>query len=153
MNALVITKNRKAMYDHELLERFSAGIVLKGYEVKAIKENQANLEGSYVQIVDGVPCVVNMYIGRYSGQSKDFDEFNARRNRTLLLNKKEIAEIERETSEKGKTAIPLAIVLQNNKLKVEFAIVRGKKEFEKKQVAKDRQVKRDLEREAKELRT
>jgi len=152
MDSMLITKNRKALHDHEIIEKFFAGLVLKGYEVKAIKEGQANLEGSYVRVVEGVPLVVNMYIGKYSKQSRGFDEFDARRDRILLLNKSEIGKLIRETTQKGRTAVPLAIVLQNGRLKLEFAVVKGRKEFEKKQVAKDRQIQKDLAKEAKELR-
>jgi SsrA-binding protein len=148
---MLISKNRKALFDHELLEKFSAGIILKGYEVKAIKENKANLEGSYVQLIEGEPFVVNMYIGKYSKQSRDFNELEARRNRKILINKNEIDKLAREISQKGKTAIPLALVLDRGNIKLEFAIVKGKKEFERKQAAKDRQVQKDLAKEAKEL--
>jgi SsrA-binding protein len=149
---MLISKNRKALFDHELLEKFTAGIILRGYEVKAIKENKASFEGSYVQLIEGEPFVVNMYIGKYSNQSKGFDELSAKRNRKILLNKNEIASLAKEVSQKGKTAVPLALILDKGHIKLEFAIVKGRKEFEKKQVAKDRQVKKDLAIEAKELR-
>lgn len=148
---MLISKNRKALFDHELLEKFTAGIVLKGFEVKAVKENKATFDGSYIQIIEGEVFVVNMYIGKYSKQSRDFDELNARRNRKLLLNKSEIAKLAREISQKGKTAVPLALILDKGNIKLEFAIVRGRKEFEKKMVAKERQIKKDLAVEAKEL--
>ena len=148
---MILTKNRKALFDHEILEKFTAGIILKGFEVKAIKENKATFEGSYVQVIEGEPFVVNMYVGKYSKQSRDFDDLLARRNRKILLNKSEIAKLARETSKKGITAVPLALVLENGKIKLEFAIVKGKKEFEKKQTAKERQIKKDLAKEAKEF--
>lgn len=150
---MLISKNRKALFDHEVVEKFTAGIILKGFEVKAIKENKASFEGSYVQIIDGEPYVVNLYIGRYSKQSRDFNELDARRNRKILLNKNEINQLARETSQKGKTAVPLALLLDKGKIKLEFAIVKGRKEFEKKVVAKERQVQKDLAKEAKELRS
>jgi len=150
---MLISKNRKALFDHELLEKFTAGIILKGYEVKAIKENKATFDGSYVQLIEGEPFVVNMYVGKYSKQSRDFDELSARRNRKILLNKSEIDKLAREISQKGKTAVPLALILDKGNIKLEFAIVKGRKEFEKKQVAKERQIKKDLENETKELRS
>lgn len=148
---MLISKNRKALFDHEMLEKFTAGIILKGFEVKAIKENKATFEGSYIQLIEGEPFLVNMYVGKYSKQSRDFDELNARRNRKILLNKSEIDKLAKEISQKGKTAVPLALVLDKGNIKLEFAIVRGRKEFEKKLVAKERQIKKDMAVEAKEL--
>jgi SsrA-binding protein len=149
---LLLAKNRKAMFNHTLLERYSAGIVLKGYEVKAIREGKVDFEGSYIKPVKEVLNVVSLYIGKYSKQSKTLDKFEEKRSRPLLLNKKEVADIERELLEKGKTAVPTALVMQHGKIKLEFAVVKGKKEFEKKQTAKDRQIKIDLAKESKEIK-
>lgn len=148
---MLLAKNKKALFEHTLLEKYVAGIVLHGYEVKALREGKVNFDSSYVQILSGVPYVINLYIGKYSKQSSDFTEYDSRRSRKLLLNKKEIEDIRREILQKGKTAVPLAFILHNNNIKIEFGIVKGKKEFEKKQVAKERQIKRDLEIEAKTL--
>jgi SsrA-binding protein len=149
----LLAKNRKALFNHTLLEKYTAGVVLKGYEVKAIREGKVDFEGSYIQVVGGEAFLINLYIGRYSRQSKDVSVSDEKRKRKLLLNKKEILDISRDVLEKGKTAVPLAFIIVNNKIKLEFAVVKGKKEFEKKQTAKDRQVMKDMEREAKELRT
>lgn len=148
----LLIKNRKAMFNHTLLEKFTAGVVLKGYEVKAIREGKVDFEGTYIQVVKGEVVIVNLYIGRYSKQSTDVNIFNARRSRKLLLNKKEILDIARDISEKGKTAVPLAFVLVNNNIKLEFAVVKGKKEFEKKSAAKEKQIRKDLEKETKEFK-
>jgi SsrA-binding protein len=149
---LLLAKNRKAMFNHTLLEKYSAGIVLKGYEVKAIREGKVDFEGSYIKPIDGVMSLVSLYIGKYSKQSKISEKFEEKRTRPLLLNKKETADINRYLLEKGKTAIPTALVMQHGKIKVEFAVVKGKKEFEKKQVTKDRQIKIDLAKESKEMK-
>jgi len=152
MTGLLLAKNRKALYDHELLEKYSAGVVLKGAEVKAIREKNVSFEGSYVQILHGVPYLVNMNIGRYSKQGKTFVEQDARRSRLLLLNQNEIDDLKRQLHEKGHTAIPLALVLKNNSIKLEFGVMRGKKEHQKKQVVKERQIERDLQAATKETR-
>ena len=149
---MLITKNRKALFDNVIIDKYIAGIILHGFEVKAIKEGKANFEGSYIQIIEDKPVVVNMYIGKYSKQSKDFNEYEARRTRNLLLNKNEILKIVREIAQKGKTAVPLSLLLDKGKIKLEFAVVKGKKEYEKKQTAKERQIKKDLERETKTIR-
>jgi len=148
----LLAKNRKALFNNSLVKRFDSGIVLKGYEVKAIREGKVDFEGSYVKVVKGEVFVVNLNIGKYSKQSKEAVTYDERRDRKLLLNKNEILEVNREISEKGKTAVPLALVISNNKIKLEFAVVKGKKEFEKKQTAKERQIRADMRKEAKEFR-
>ena len=140
------------MFNHSIISRFDAGVVLKGYEVKAIREGKVDFEGSYVRVIKNEVYITNLKIGRYSKQSKEISPQDEKRDRKLLLNKNEIAEINRELSEKGKTAIPLALVLFNNKIKLELAVVKGKKEFEKKQTAKERQIRKDLEVERKEYK-
>lgn len=148
----LLSKNRKALFDHQVLEKYLAGIMLAGYEVKAVREGKLNFEGSYIQILEGAPCVVNMYIGPYSKQSKQFSEVDARKTRKLLLNKKEILAITKELAQKGHTAVPLAVVLANGKIKLEIAVVKGLKEYERKDVAKERQIRKDLEIVSKEYR-
>jgi SsrA-binding protein len=149
----LLSKNRKALFNNTLIKRFNAGIVLKGNEVKAIREGKVDFEGSYIKVFKNEVYVVNLNIGRYSKQSKESSTYDERRERKLLLNKNEIAEVNRDISEKGKTAVPLSLVLSNNKIKLEFAIVKGKKEFEKKQTAKERQIRADMQKESKELRS
>lgn len=148
----LLSKNRKALFNHSIISRFDAGVVLKGYEVKAIREGKVDFEGSYVRVIKNEVYITNLKIGRYSKQSKEISLQDEKRDRKLLLNKNEIAEINRELSEKGKTAIPLALVLFNNKIKLELAVVKGKKEFEKKQTAKERQIRKDLDVERKEYK-
>lgn len=147
----LLAKNRKALFDHAIIGRFDAGIVLKGYEVKAIKEGKVDFEGSYIRVLGKEAYAVNLNIGRYSKQSKE-SVFDPKRDRKLLLNKNEILEVEREVSQKGKTAVPLALVLSNNRIKLEFAVVKGKKEYEKKQTAKEKQIKKDMKIQEKEYR-
>ena len=148
----LLAKNRKALFNHSIIDRYDAGIVLKGYEVKAIREGKVDFEGSYVRVIKGEVFLTNLKIGRYSKQSKEISPQDEKRDRKLLLNKNEIKEINRELSEKGKTAVPLALVLSNNKIKLELAVVKGKKEFEMKQTAKERQLKKDMEIEKKQFR-
>lgn len=145
---MLLAKNRRALYDYSLIEKYIAGIELYGFEVKAIREGKAGFEGSFIELKDGELYVNNMYIARYSKQSTLVGEYDERRSRKLLLTSKEISEITRQLQEKGKTAVPLALILQHNLIKLELAVVKGKKEFEKKIVAKERQIKMDLDREA-----
>lgn len=148
----LLAKNRKALFNHSIIDRYDSGIVLKGYEVKAIREGKVDFEGSYVRLIKGEVFLTNLKIGRYSKQSKEISPQDEKRDRKLLLNKNEIKEINRELSEKGKTAVPLALIMSNNKIKLELAVVKGKKEFEKKQTAKERQLKKDMEIEKKQFK-
>jgi SsrA-binding protein len=147
---MLLVKNRKALFNHEVLEKFLAGIELKGYEVKAIKENNVSFEGSYVDIEEGGVMLKNLHIGTYSRQSQDPDKIDTRRSRRLLLNKNEIIKLQREISEKGKTAIPLALLLKHGRIKLEFAVVKGRKKHQKKQLLKKRQIEADLRKNLKD---
>lgn len=142
---MLLAKNQKALFNHEILEKFTAGISLYGYEVKAIKEGKVNFEGSYVQIVRGNPVVVNLHIGHYSKQSQKVNEQDQNRTRQLLLKKAEVEKLARELPQKGKTAIPLALILSHNMIKLEFGIAKGRRKLDKKNLEKERQIERDLE--------
>jgi SsrA-binding protein len=124
---------------------------LTGFEVKAVREGKVSFDGSFVQLVGNKPLLVNFYIGRYSHQSQEHDEGKARVSRQLLLNRREIGKIAKELEQKGKSAIPLALILDKNMIKLEMALVRGLKKFDKKNVEKDKQIRRDMEIEAKTL--
>ncbi len=128
------------------------GLLLKGYEVKAVREGKVNMEGSFIKFEDGALVVTNMHIGKYSKQSQNYIEEMSRVSRKILVTKQELQKIAKDLQEKGKTAVPLALVLRNNLIKIEFAVVKGKKKEEKKQVAKERQIKRDLEIQVKSLK-
>ena len=147
---MLLVKNRKALFNHQIVEKFLAGIELKGYEVKAIRENNVTFEGSYVSIEEGQVYVQNLHVGKYSKQSQDYNEQESRRPRKLLLQKGEIKKLQKEVSEKGKTAIPLALLLKRGKVKLEFAVVKGRKKHEKKQLLKKRQIEIDLQKTAKQ---
>ncbi|MBU0649794.1 SsrA-binding protein SmpB [Patescibacteria group bacterium] len=143
---MVLAKNKKAIFDYEVLDKYVAGIALFGHEVKSVKEGNVNFEGSLVTVMNGEAYVVNLHIGRYSHQSQKYQEKEARRTRKLLLTKKEAAKLAQAISLKGRFAVPLALILQRNLVKLELAVVRSKKQFEKKQLLMERQLARDLDR-------
>ena len=147
---MLLAKNRKALFNNEVLDKYLAGIKLKGYEVKAIREGKVSFEGAFVSVADDEVYVNNLNIGKYSKQNQEFNEELARAPRKLLLNAHEISKIKKEIAEKGKTAIPLALLLGNNKIKLEFAIAKGKKKHEQKQTLKKRQIEKDLQKSIKE---
>jgi len=147
---MLLVKNRKALFNHQIVEKFLAGIELKGYEVKAIKEKNITFEGAYVNVRDGEVFVQNLYIGKYSKQSQEYIEQESRRPRKLLLHKQEIKKLQKEIDEKGKTAVPLALLLKRGKVKLELAVVKGRKKHEKRQLLKKRQLEIDLQKDAKQ---
>ena len=149
---MLLAKNRKALFNYKIIEKYTAGIMLKGYEVKAIKEKRVNFEGAFVKMQNGEAFLINMHIGRYSKQAQQIDEISEKSPRKLLLNRQELEKIELQVKEKGKTVVPLALILEKNLVKLELAVVKGRKEFEKKQVAKTRQVEKDLLKQRKDMR-
>lgn len=150
---MLIIRNKKALFNNEIVEKFLSGIVLKGYEVKSIREKNVSFEGAYIRFNESDNLVVTgMHIGTYSKQSQDPDKIDTKADRKLLLNKNEIKKIRSELTQKGKTAVPLALLLRNNMIKLEIAIVKGRKKYEKKAIAKAKQEKKDLESFNKEIK-
>lgn len=150
---MVILTNKKAYFEYQILDKYTCGIKLNGYEAKALREGKGRLEGSYVNKIEGKLQVINFYIGRYSKISQQIEDAELSRTRILLLNKKEISKIVSEISQKGKSCVPLNLRMEHGLFKLEIAIVKGKKEYERKEVVKERQQKRDLEKEKKQLGT
>ncbi len=148
---MLLAKNRKAYHEYEILDKYTAGMVLKGMEVKAVREGKVNFDSTFVQVVDGKPVVLNLYIGRYSSQSQPFNEKESRKTRGLLLTSSEIEKITKDLSQKGKTAVPLALILSHNLIKLEFGIARGLKKFEKRDAEKKKQMDNDLKVELKSI--
>ena len=137
--------NRKARYDYELLEKYEAGIVLTGTEIKSIRKGNANLKDSYAIIKKGEIYLINMYISEY----KDGNIFNHEETRTrkILLHRNEINKISSKISLKGLTLVPTKLYFSHGKAKIELAIARGKHTFDKKETIKQR----DLAREEKKI--
>jgi SsrA-binding protein len=148
---MLLVKNKRATFEYEILDKYTAGLVLYGHEVKSVREGNVNFEGAMVTILGGVPCVVNLHIGRYSHQSQKYSEKEAKRTRKLLLNKSEVLKLAQAVSLKGHFAVPLALILEHNLVKLELGVVRTKKQYEKKQVLVERQIERDLDRVRKAL--
>lgn len=144
--------NRDASREYLLLENFSAGVQLFGYEVKAVREGKVDFEGSFVKIVDGRPQILNLNIGRYSSQGNMPVETDARRTRPLLLKKYEIERIDAKANQKGFTLVPLKLITDHGLIKLEFALAKGKKVYQKKEDLKTKQVEKDLKIEEKNRR-
>lgn len=150
---MIILTNKKAYFEYQILEKYTCGIRLLGYETKALREGKGRLEGSYINKIDSKLQVINFYIGRYSKISQKIEDNELSRSRELLLNKKEISKILTEISQKGKSCVPLNLRMEHGLFKLEIAVVKGKKEYEKKVVTKERQLKRELERDKKQAGT
>ncbi len=141
-----ITTNRKARYEYQILDTMEAGIVLCGTEVKSLRLGRANLKDSYANVNNGEVYLFNAHISPYS--HGNINNHDPERQRKLLLHKKEIKKLIGKVQEKGLTLVPLKLYFKNGKVKVELAVARGKKFFDKRHdIAKresDREIKREL---------
>ena len=146
----VVATNRAARHDYAIDERFEAGIALLGAEVKSIRAGGANLREGYVQVRGGEAFLVNTHIAPYDPAGHA--EHDPLRSRKLLLHKKEIARLEAGTHERGWTVIPLRMYLKNGRLKIEIALARGKRQFDKRQAIAKRDAERQIDRALKERR-
>ncbi|MBN2096422.1 SsrA-binding protein SmpB [Candidatus Peregrinibacteria bacterium] len=140
----IIHKNKKAYFDYEILQKFTAGMVLTGPEIKSIREGKVNLKGAYVTIQQGEAFLKNMHISKYSyAQQADYDPFRIRK---LLLNKREIEKIANQLNTQGVSVVPLDIFIEKSYAKCLIALVRGRKKADKRHVIREREVKRQLDR-------
>ena len=143
--------NRKARFDYEILERFEAGIQLRGSEVKSARAGHVSLRDSFVRIRGGEMFVINMHIQPYDHASTH-ETLDPRRDRKLLMHKKEILRLGGQVREKGLTIIPLRMYLKRGKIKLEIALARGRKAADKREVLKRRTMEREVKEELKRWR-
>ena len=141
--------NKKARYDYEILERYEAGIVLTGNEIKSIRKGSCNLKDSYVLVKNGEVFVLNMHISNYDKGVSNLDET---RTRKLLLNRREINKLQGIVEIKGYTIIPVKLYLKNNIAKLEIAVAKGKHTYDKKEAIKRRDTERETARALKNYR-
>ncbi len=137
----IISTNRKASFEYFLLDKFSAGIVLVGSEVKSIRNSGVSLEDSYVVIKRGEAFIKNMYVKPYE-KTTTF-AVDERRDRKLLLNKKEILKLERSLNDVGLTIVPTKIYFEKNLVKLEIALAKGKKLYDKRESIKQKELLRE----------
>jgi len=138
-------KNRKVTFEFELIEKFVAGIKLAGTEIKSIRGGKVNLSESYCQFFGGELFVKNMHISEYDFGSCNNHE--ARRDRKLLLNRKELAKLEKKVKESGLTIVCVKLFINDRGLaKLEIALARGKKTYDKRESLKLKDSKRDMDR-------
>lgn len=140
----LIATNRRANFEYFIQDTFEAGIVLVGSEVKSLRENHVSLEDAFV-VVRGTSVIIkNMYIKPYEKTTSFV--VDARRDRNLLLNKKEILKLYRELKNQGLTVVPLKIYFKNNFVKLEIALAKGKKLYDKRESIKQKELLREKSR-------
>ena len=138
-------KNRKAKFEYEILDKYTAGIVLKGTEIKAIREGKASIAESFCEFSNGELFFINMTIQEYS-HATHFNH-NPKNSRKLLLNRSELKKLEKEVKNSGLTIIPLLLFTNDRGLaKLQVALCRGKKQYDKRESIKARESKRNLSR-------
>lgn len=146
-----ITINRKAFHNYEIYEKFEAGIALVGSEVKSIREGKVNLKDAYVEIRSREAFMLNSHISQYSNAS--YNNHEPERERKLLLHKQELLKLDRKVKTRGVTIIPLRMYFNlKRKIKVEIALAKGKREYDKKQVIKERDIRREADRELRDYK-
>ena len=144
----MLLENKKAFFDYEIIEKFEAGLELKGSEVKSLKNKQGSLAGSRVLIRGGEAFVVGFEIPPYQPKNSPQD-YDSQRTRRLLLRKKEINYLFGKSQEKGLTLIPLRIYTKKGLIKLEFAVAKGLKKYDKREKIKKKETERYMKRKMK----
>lgn len=138
-------KNKRAEFDFHVVDKYMAGIVLTGTEIKSIRVGKAGLVDTYCYIHNGEMWVKNMYVAEYERGS--YNNHLPRRDRKLLLNKKEIRNLQQETKNPGFTIVPLRLFInEDGRAKLDIALCRGKKEYDKRATLKEKQDRKDMDR-------
>lgn len=140
----VIAQNKRARHDYHVEDTFEAGLVLQGTEVKSLREGRASLVDGYASIDDGEAWLFNVHIPEYAQGT--WTNHTAKRKRKLLLNRKEIDKLAAQTKEGGLTIVPLTLYFKDGRAKVEIAVARGKKDWDKRQSLAEQQAKREMAR-------
>lgn len=140
----LIANNKKARHNFAILDSFEAGIALKGAEVKSLREHKANLDDSFARIDNGELFLCNMHISPY--QYVSYANTDPKRKRKLLVHKNEIARLIGQTSQKGSTLVPLKAYFKHGIVKIELAVARGKRLYDKREAIKLRETRREVAR-------
>lgn len=139
----VVATNRKARHDYHITDTFEAGIVLTGTEVKALRAGRASLVDGFASVADGEAWLEGVHIPEYTQGT--WTNHAPRRKRKLLLHRKEIAELAHESQAKGVTIVPLSLYFSDGRAKVEIALARGKKEYDKRHTLREQQALREAQ--------
>ncbi len=139
---MIICTNRKAYFDYSILDTLEAGIVLQGTEIKSVRNRKVSLESSYVHIINNEVWLINSHIDEY----KDGNRFNhePKRQRKLLLKRKEIKRFAEQATQKGLTIVPLQMYMKRGRAKLEIAVVKGKQVHDKREAMKEKDAEREM---------
>jgi len=147
---IIITSNKKAYHDYHIIDKIEAGLELKGTEVKSLRAGHAHLKDSYARIRNGEMFLLNAHISPYK-YSGGYDNHEPERDRRLLLHKREIIRLKRNTETKGLTLIPLKLYFTKTGIvKVELGIAKGKRQYDKRAAIAEKDMKREIERSRKD---
>ncbi|MCP3771350.1 MULTISPECIES: SsrA-binding protein SmpB [Streptomyces] len=140
----LIAQNKKARHDYLIIDTYEAGLVLTGTEVKSLRQGRASLVDGFVQLDGNEAWLHNVHVPEYSQGT--WTNHSARRKRKLLLHREEIDKLESKSQETGHTIVPLALYFKDGRAKVEIALAKGKKEYDKRQTLREKQDRRETER-------
>jgi SsrA-binding protein len=143
-----VAANRKALHDFTIEDAYEAGVALTGTEIKSVRAGRVNLRDGYVQIRDGEAWLLNVHISPYDFGNRENHE--PRRERKLLLHRQEIRKLQSKVAERGWTIVPLRMYLKEGRAKVEVALARGKRLYDKRDAVAERDMDRDLRRAVKD---
>ena len=144
-NIKVIARNRRARHDYHIFDTYEAGMVLRGSEVKSLRDGKASLAEAYARVQGGEVFLIGSYIKPYE-HTGEYDQPDPRRDRKLLLHRSQIRDMVRQTRVKGNTLIPLSLYFRDGYAKVEIGIGAGKKKYDKRQDMKERDARREMDR-------
>lgn len=151
MDQKVVADNKKAYFDYYIEDKFQAGIVLEGVEIKSVRNGKVNLKDSYVLVKNGEVFLIGAHIAEYE-KADGLNKIDTRRTRKLLLTKTEIRKLERKVLIKGYTLVPTKMYLSHNLAKLEIAVAKGKELYNKKNSIKEKDLKREADRTLKEYK-
>ena len=141
----IVARNRRARHDYKIHETYEAGLVLRGSEVKSVRQGKVSLAEAYARVRDGEVFLVGAYIKPYE-HTGEHDQPDSRRDRKVLLNRSEIRNLQRQVSIKGNTLVPLSLYFRDGYAKVEIAVERKKKKYDKRRDMKERDAQREIDR-------
>ena len=143
-----VAANRKALHDYAIEDTYEAGVALTGTEIKSVRAGRVNLRDGYVQIKNGEAWLLNVHISPYDFGNRENHE--PRRERRLLLHRREIRKLQSKVAERGWTIVPLRVYLKEGRAKIEVALARGKRLYDKRDAVAERDMDRDLQRAVKD---
>jgi len=144
-----LLQNKKVYFNYEILERFDAGIELFGYEVKSLRNKRGSLEGAHITVRGNEAFLINADVPPYQPANTP-KSYDSRRNRKLLLTKKELSELAGKESQKGLTIAPISLYTKGRNIKLSLGVARGKKKYDKRETIKKKETQRDIARDMKQ---